>query len=119
VSPLRVRAYRTYKATRAAAELTKNIALNEEGRGPHDQDELGDYGEIGDHELADDERQLQESIAQPVREQQRHPRGSWNGERKDRENDRQWRNHQKRIDEEQDRLKEITRRLDEIERKRS
>jgi hypothetical protein len=50
------------------------------------------------------------------REQKRNPRGSPNGSKEDRHNDREWRNHQDKIDEESEKLREITRRLDEIER---
>jgi RHS repeat-associated protein len=121
-----VRAYRAYKAAQLVAELPQNIAMNEEAEeaeGPFNQDEagkikggVGEYGEIADHELADAERQLQESIAQRGREQKRNPRGSPNGSKEDRHNDREWRNHQDKINEESEKLREITRRLDEIER---
>jgi len=72
-----------------------------ESEGPFEQDESGkikgdlqDMGPIAEEELPAAERQLQESIAQRTREQSRYPRGSRNGDRIDRINDREHRVHQ-------------------------
>jgi len=92
---------------------------DEEILGPFDQDGVGKVkgdlpvpGELSEDDLLDGERQLQESIEQREREQNRNSRGSPNGNRDDRENNRRWRDHQRRLEEERRVLREIQDRID-------
>ena len=91
---------------------------DDETSGPFDQDEVGKIkdrdstGVIEDKDLLAGERQLKESIAQREREQDRYPRGSPNGNRDDRENYRQYQNHQREIDEDKKWLAWIQRRIE-------
>ena len=106
--------------------IFNNDEANEEDQeptGPFDQDASGKITDedlnipIADEDLADAERQLQESLAQRDREQRAHDRGSGSDTREQQEDDRQHRGHEERMDRERQRLNDVSGRLNEIEKR--
>ncbi len=95
----------------------------EENEGPLEQDGVGKIkgrpsaDEVADKDLLDAERQVEESLAQREREQARYPRGSRNGNQQQRDDDREWRKHQDKIEEEKRLRDELKRRIKEMEDK--
>jgi len=123
------RMFRAWRAANAAVQAVNSMDMDgdvdewdQEVDGPYDQDDGGKIkgdigeipqpGEIDADDLIDAERQLQESLAQREREQQRHDPGDPNGDPNDRENHRQWRSHQDRIDREREILRGVQDRID-------
>jgi RHS repeat-associated protein len=95
---------------------------NEEEVGPFEQDRVGKITgavpssvDVDDKDVVEGERQVEESIAAREREQRQYPRGSQNGTREQREDDREWRRHQGRIEEEKRLRDDLRIRANEIE----